>query len=98
MVAVVALGIVLGWPDDWRWAISLLGTAVTLLMIFVLQSSENRHSKAVQLKLDELLRGLEGPRAHFMNLEDLTQGQLDELERDLRERRAADDDARQARH
>jgi low affinity Fe/Cu permease len=57
----LVIGLALGWSDDWRWAISLTGTAVTLLMIFVLQSSENRHTKAMQLKLDELLRGVDRP-------------------------------------
>jgi len=91
LVVALLFGLALSWSDDWRWAISLVGTAVTLLMIFVLQSSENRHTKAVQLKLDELLRGVEGPRAGFMHLEDLTQDELDALERDLDERRTAEE-------
>ncbi len=91
LVVALLVGIALNWSDDWRWAISLIGTAIALLMIFVLQSSENRHTRAVQLKLDELLRGLEGPRARFMHLEDLTQDELDDVERDLRQRRTAGD-------
>jgi low affinity Fe/Cu permease len=86
-------GVLVGLSDDWRWAISLMGTAVTLLMIFILQSSQNRHTKAIQLKLDELLRGVEGPRARFMDVEDLTQEELDGLEDDLRERQRESNDA-----
>ena len=85
------LGSVVGFSDDWRWAVSLGGTAIAILMIFILQSSEERHTRAVQLKLDELIRGVEGPRARFMHLEDLTQDELDELERELRELRTPDD-------
>jgi low affinity Fe/Cu permease len=91
LVAALLVGLALGWSDDWRWVISLTGTGVTLLMIFVLQSSENRHTKAVQLKLDELLRGLEGPRARFMHLEGLTQDELGEVERELRNEPTVDE-------
>jgi low affinity Fe/Cu permease len=83
LLIVLVAGLRFGLSDDWRWAISLTGTAVTLLMIFILQSSENRHTRAVQLKLDELLRGVEGPRARFIHLEDLTRDELDDLEREL---------------
>lgn len=69
--------------DTWQLVINTATTIITFLMVFVLQNSQNRESKAIQLKLDELLRGVEGARTGLVNLEDLTDRELDALEQEF---------------
>lgn len=53
------------------------GTAiVTFLMVFLIQNSQNRDTKVVQLKLDELIRALEGAENRLINLEEMPEAQL----------------------
>jgi low affinity Fe/Cu permease len=51
-------------------------TVVTFLMVFPIQSTQNRDAKAVHLKLDELLRGVKGARTSMVDLEDLPDEEL----------------------
>jgi low affinity Fe/Cu permease len=63
------------------------------LLVLVLQSSQNRDTRAVQLKLDELIRGLQEARTGLVRLEDLSDQELDEIETEfsrLREESTAD--------
>jgi len=58
-------------------------TVVTFLMVFLIQNAQNRDAKALHLKLDELIRGVTGARNQLINLQDLTDEQLDELEHEF---------------
>lgn len=89
---VVAVALIFLWSlsrpffksfDTWQLVINTATTIITFLMVFVLQNSQNRESKAIQLKLDELLRGVEGARTGLVNLEDLTDRELDVLEQEF---------------
>jgi len=73
------LGPVFGYSDTWQLVINTGTTIVTFLMVFLIQNSQNRESKAVQLKLDEIIRALEGAHNTLLNLEDLDEKELDAI-------------------
>src|SRR5881227_1784092 len=82
---VIALGVVLAWAltgpvfhfsDSWQLVINTGTTIVTFLMVFLIQSTQNRDGKAVQLKLDELIRAQADARNVFADLEDATEEEL----------------------
>jgi low affinity Fe/Cu permease len=78
VVAVWALtGPVFQFSDTWQLVINTGTTIVTFLMVFLIQNTQNRDTRALHLKLDELLRALPAAREHeFMDLEDRDEAQL----------------------
>jgi low affinity Fe/Cu permease len=81
--------------DTWQLIINTATTIITFLMVFLIQNTQNRDAKAIHLKLDELIRAVEGARTHLVDLENLTDEELDRLEREFRriherEKRKAD--------
>jgi low affinity Fe/Cu permease len=70
-----------GYSDTWQLIINTGTTIVTFLMVFLIQNSQNRESKAVQLKLDELMRAVKGARNELIDLEDLTDEELETLQK-----------------
>ncbi len=86
-----ATGPLFGFSDTWQLIVNTATTVVTFLMVFLIQNTQNRDAKAMHLKLDELIRGLEGARTSLVDLEDLSDAELKRLElefRQLRERAA----------
>jgi low affinity Fe/Cu permease len=80
------------FSDTWQLVINTGTTVVTFLMVFLIQNTQNRDAKAIHLKLDELIRSAKGARNHLVCLENLTDDQLAELEKEfakLRDRSAA---------
>jgi low affinity Fe/Cu permease len=75
-----ALGPVFRFSDTWQLAINTGTTIVTFLMVFLIQNTQNRDAKAIHLKLDEVIRGLQGARNRLVDLEHMTDAQLDELQ------------------
>ena len=70
-------GPVFGFSDTWQLVINTGTTIVTFLMVFLIQNTQNRDTKALHLKLDELLRAQRGAREReFMDLEDQNEEQL----------------------
>lgn len=69
------------FSDTWQLVINTGTTIVTFLMVFLIQNTQNRDSKAVQLKLDELIRALEGAHNAFLDLEELTEAELNKIKR-----------------
>jgi low affinity Fe/Cu permease len=81
--AFVALWALLGPPlhfsATWITAIQVASAIVTIVMVFALQNAQNRHTMAMQIKLNELLRAVEGAREHeFVDLE--TKDELEQAE------------------
>ncbi|HEY1537701.1 MAG TPA: low affinity iron permease family protein [Polyangiaceae bacterium] len=79
-----ASGPVFHFNDTWQLTINTGTTIVTFLMVFLIQNTQNRDARATQLKLDELLRAVERARNSMVNLQDLTDQELDALEQDFR--------------
>jgi low affinity Fe/Cu permease len=83
IVAWAASGPVFHFSDTWQLVINTGTTIVTFLMVFLIQNTQNRDSKAVQLKLNELIRALEGARNKLVSLEDLPEEELKRLEKEF---------------
>ena len=64
------------WSDTWQLVINTLSNIVAMLMLFLIQNTQNRESAALQLKADELLRAMRGAQNAFINLEELTEEDL----------------------
>src|SRR5437764_7702981 len=74
-------GPLFGFSDSWQLVVNTATTIVTFLMVFLIQSTQNRGAKAIHLKLDELLRGVQGARTHLVNLEEMTDDELADLQK-----------------
>ncbi len=101
---IAAVSIVIGWAvtgpffhfsENWQLVINTGTTIITFLMVFLIQTTQNRDSKAIHLKLDELIRSSTA-RNKFADLEDATEAEIKEFQqefRELRERGRTDEDA-----
>jgi low affinity Fe/Cu permease len=67
------------YSETWQLVINTGTTIITFLMVFLIQKSQNKDSKAVHLKLNELLASHEGTSNRMVNIEDLTEEELDHL-------------------
>ena len=79
IVGWAALGPLFDYSDSWQLVINTGTTIVTFLMVFVIQNTQNRDSKAAQIKLDELIRAMEGAHNALLDLEQLTEKDLNRL-------------------
>jgi len=64
------------WSDTWQLIINTVSNIVAMLMLFLIQNTQNRESAALQLKADELLRAVRGAQNAFINLEELSEEDL----------------------
>jgi len=76
-------GPIFHYSDTWQLVINTATTIVTFLMVFLIQNTQNRDTKAVHLKLDELLRALHGARNSLVNLEKLSDEELENLQHEF---------------
>lgn len=72
------------YSDTWQLVINTGTTIVTFLMVFLIQNTQNRDGKAVQLKLDELIRVTKGARNAYVGLEDLSDEELAQLDKEFK--------------
>ena len=74
-----ATGPIFGYSDTWQLVINTGTTIVTFLMVFLIQNTQNRDSEAIHVKLDELIRSIDGAQNALLDLEDLDQDELDRI-------------------
>lgn len=72
-------GPVFGYSDTWQLVINTTTTIITFLMVFLIQNTQNRDAEAIHLKLDELIRAVHTARTRLVDLEELSDEQLDKL-------------------
>ncbi len=75
-----------GFSDTWQLVINTTTTIITFLMVFIIQTSQNREAKAIHLKLDELIFANPKARNRLMNEENLSERQLEEDEAEARKK------------
>jgi low affinity Fe/Cu permease len=78
-----ATGPLFGFSDTWQLVINTSTTIVTFLMVFLIQSTQNRDACAIHLKLDELIRATHSARNGMLALEQLSDERLEDLEREF---------------
>lgn len=84
IIAIWAItGPLFGFSDTWQLVINTGTTIITFLMVFLIQNTQNRDSKAMQLKLDELIRSSTSARNEFVSLESLSDEELHALDTDF---------------
>ena len=79
IIAWAATGPVFHYSDTWQLVINTGTTIVTFLMVFLIQNTQNRDSQAIHVMLDELIRSNKRARNALLNLEDLTDDELEQL-------------------
>lgn len=88
LVFIVAVVLIIVWAicgpvfhysDTWQLIVNTATTIITFLMVFLIQNSQNRDAGAMQAKLDELIRAVEGARGQFIAIEHLTDHQIQEI-------------------
>lgn len=84
-------GPIFSFSDTWQLVINTGTTIVTFLMVFLIQSTQNRDGEAIQVKLDEIIRALDSANNELLDLEELEETELDEI------KGAYEDLAREAR-
>lgn len=82
-VSIIIVWIITGplfkFGDTWQLVINTGTTIVTFLMVFLIQNTQNRDSAAVQIKLDEIIRAIEGAHNALLDLEELDEKDLDKI-------------------
>lgn len=88
MAFIIAVSVILMWiltgpifhfSDTWQLVINTSTTIITFLMVFLIQRTQNKDSRAVHLKLNELVASLKGPSNRLVDIEDLTEDELETL-------------------
>jgi low affinity Fe/Cu permease len=79
----LAVGPLVGFSDNWLVFPATATSIGAFLVVFLIQYSQNRDIAAVQLKLDELIRGLGDARTHFVGLEHLSDEEFAEIAREF---------------
>jgi low affinity Fe/Cu permease len=77
-------GPIFGFSDTWQLIINTGTTIVTFLMVFLIQNTQNRDSTALHLKIDEIIRAIDGARNSVINLEDLEDKDLESIHKRYR--------------
>jgi low affinity Fe/Cu permease len=94
LASILALTVIIIWAitgpffqfsDTWQLIINTGTTITTFLMVFLIQNSQNRDAKAVQIKLDELIRAISSARNDIIDVEDSSEQELQKLQQHFSE-------------
>ena len=83
IVVWAATGPIFHYSDTWQLVINTGTTIITFLMVFLIQNTQNRDAVAIHLKLDELIRALKGARNKLVDLEELSDEELEALRKEF---------------
>jgi low affinity Fe/Cu permease len=83
ILAWAGLGPAVGYSDTWQLVINTSTTVVTFLMVFLIQNTQNHEARVLQLKLDELIRALGPARTELVNMETMSDAELDALQKEF---------------
>lgn len=81
ILAWVVSGPIFGFSDTWQLVINTGTTIITFLMVFLIQRAQNKDAMAIQLKLNELVAAIEGASNRLIDVEDLSEEELETLRR-----------------
>jgi len=84
LVAWLLAGPLFHYSENWQLVVNTGTTIVTFLAVFLIQNMQNRDAKAIHLKLDELIRSIDGARTGLVNLEELPDREIQELADDFK--------------
>jgi low affinity Fe/Cu permease len=88
----IAIGVIVVWAitgplfhysDSWQLVINTGTTIITFLMVFLIQNTQNRDAKTFHLKLDELIKAVKGARNKMIDLEDMTDEELERIRKEF---------------
>lgn len=71
------------YSTNWQLMVNTVTTILTFLMVFLIQNTQNRDAHAVHLKLDELIKGIEGARNQLIDIEDSSDETIDRLDKEF---------------
>jgi low affinity Fe/Cu permease len=78
-VAWMVTGPIFDYSDSWQLVMNTVSSVVTFLMVFLIQRSQNKDSMAIQIKLNELIAATRGASNRLINIEELTEDELEQL-------------------
>jgi len=84
MIVWGAIGPIVGYSEMWQLSVNTGTTIVTFLMVFIIQNSQNRDTRAIQIKIDELIRATQGASNSLLDLEVLSATEIEELHKRYR--------------
>ena len=79
IVVWAALGFLVGFSDTWQLVVNTATTIVTFLVVFLIQNTQNRDSRAIHLKLDEIIRSIRRAHNEMIDIEHLSDEDLDQM-------------------
>ena len=68
------------FSDTWQLVINTATSLITFLMVFLIQNTQNRDARAIHLKLDELIRAVQGARTRLVDLEEMSDDELEKMQ------------------
>lgn len=84
----LVMGPFFNYSDTWQLFVNTATTVFTYLAVFLIQNTQNRDAKAIHLKLDELIKGVSGARTGLVDLQNLSDSELDALQQEFARLRA----------